>query len=81
MSNEIALLNKDIKRFKGVVADLSKENKKLKEKLEKIKEVLSFCYSEEGTEIPCIDCKYYKECGIQPVDYVIKIASEGLKDE
>lgn len=49
-------------------------------KLEKIKEVLSFCYGEEGTEIPCVDCKYYKECGIQPIDYVIKII-EGAEDE
>ena len=57
------------------------ENKKLKQALERIKEVLSFCYSEESTEIPCIDCKYYKECGLQPDDYVIKIAKEALKDK
>ena len=39
MSNEIALLNKDIKRFKGVVANLSKENKQLKEELNRYKEM------------------------------------------
>lgn len=85
MSNEIALLNKDIKRFKGVVADLSKENKQLKIKLEKIKEVIIVC----NQNYKCSKCLYENEClqkdnkkgDYHSMDELILKIIEGAKDE
>ena len=61
--------------------ELKQVNAKLKEAFRKAKEVILYCYDEEKPFAPCIDCKYYEECKMQPIDYVIRIIEEVLKDE
>lgn len=60
---------------------LKQENAELKEAFKKAKEVIAYCYDEEKPFTSCIDCKYYEECKIQPVDYALRIIDEVLKDD
>ena len=58
------------------ITKLSKENAKLKENLEKIKEVINECMKFKM----CKSCKFYKECNKSMEEYILKII-EGTEDE
>ena len=67
-------------RTESKIAEIEKENTKLKDKLDKIKKVTTKCININDNLESCKDCEYDKECKAGVEHFVLKII-EGAEDD